>query len=85
MSTTELRPGPRRAAPTRPGRVHVPCPRPAKSPRRLAGELMTAVAVIVALAVVTGYVDLLIVVVSIIVIVMLHELGHFADGQAGRA
>ncbi len=48
-----------------------------KSPRRLVGELVAALAVIVALAVVTGYVDLLIVVASIIVIVMLHELGHF--------
>jgi membrane-associated protease RseP (regulator of RpoE activity) len=56
---------------------------PAKSPRRLAGELVTAVAVIVALAVVTGYVDLLIVVVSIIVIVMLHELGHFLAAKRG--
>ena len=52
-------------------------------PRRLAGELVAAVAVIVALAVVTGYVDLLIVVVSIIVIVMLHELGHFLTAKRG--
>ena len=44
---------------------------------------MAAVAVIVALAVVTGYVDLLIVVVSIIVIVMLHELGHFLAAKRG--
>ena len=36
-----------------------------------------------ALAVVTGYVDLLIVVVSIIVIVMLHELGHFLAAKRG--
>jgi membrane-associated protease RseP (regulator of RpoE activity) len=49
----------------------------AKTPARLAAELLGAVAVIVALAVATGHVDLLIVVVSIIVIVMLHELGHF--------
>ncbi len=48
-----------------------------KSPRRLAGELLAAIAAIVALAVGTGYTDLLIVVASIIVIVMLHELGHF--------
>ena len=45
---------------------------------------VVALVAIVALAVVTGYVDLLIVVASIIVIVMLHELGHFADGQARR-
>jgi membrane-associated protease RseP (regulator of RpoE activity) len=39
--------------------------------------LIAVLVVLVALAVVTGYVDLLIVVASIIVIVMLHELGHF--------
>lgn len=49
----------------------------AKSPRRLAGELIVAIVAIVALAVTTGYVDLLIVIASIIVIVMVHELGHF--------
>jgi membrane-associated protease RseP (regulator of RpoE activity) len=54
-----------------------------KSPKRLAGELIGAIAVIVALAVVTGYVDLLIVVASIIVIVMLHELGHFLAAKRG--
>ncbi len=54
-----------------------------KSPRRLAAELAIAIVVIVALAVATGYVDLLIVVVSIIVIVMLHELGHFLAAKHG--
>ncbi|MGO8870553.1 MAG: M50 family metallopeptidase [Acidimicrobiales bacterium] len=52
-----------------PGRV--------KSPRRLLGELLAGIVVIVALAVATGNTDLLIVVASIIVIVMVHELGHF--------
>jgi membrane-associated protease RseP (regulator of RpoE activity) len=54
-----------------------------KSPRRLTGELVVALAAIVAVAVVTGYVDLLIVVVSIIVIVMLHEGGHFLAAKRG--
>ncbi|MGH9079923.1 MAG: M50 family metallopeptidase [Acidimicrobiales bacterium] len=54
-----------------------------KSPRRLAGELIGAIAVIVALAVSTGYAALLIVVASIIVIVMVHELGHFLAAKRG--
>ena len=60
-----------------------PGPQPVKSPRRLAGELITAIVVIVALAVATGYTDLLIVVASIIVIVMVHELGHFLAAKRG--
>jgi len=80
MSTTETRTAADgAAAPT----VSAPPRGPEKSPRRLAGELLVAIAVIVALAVVTGYVDLLIVVVSIIVIVMLHELGHFLAAKRG--
>jgi membrane-associated protease RseP (regulator of RpoE activity) len=80
MSTTEIRSTLEGADPPV-GRV--PRPGPEKSPRRLAGELVVAIAAIVALAVVTGYVDLLIVVVSIIVIVMLHELGHFLTAKHG--
>jgi Peptidase family M50 len=60
-----------------------PFPDQVKSPRRLAGELLGAIAVIVALAVATGHADLLIVVVSIIVIVMIHELGHFLAAKRG--
>jgi membrane-associated protease RseP (regulator of RpoE activity) len=75
VSTVDLRPAP---APT-PGPPPPAGGLPAteKSPRRLAAELIAVLVVLVALAVVTGYVDLLIVVASIIVIVMLHELGHF--------
>ncbi len=58
-------------------------PANAKSPRRLAFELIAAIAAVVALAVGTGYTDLLIVVASIIVIVMLHELGHFLAAKRG--
>ena len=60
-----------------------PFPDRVKSPRRLAAELIGAIAVIVALAVATGHADLLIVVVSIIVIVMVHELGHFLAAKRG--
>ncbi len=49
----------------------------------MAAELIAAIAAIVALAVATGYTDLLIVVASIIVIVMLHELGHFVAAKRG--
>jgi len=80
MSTTDTRaPLPPSSVPDAPWSG----PGPVKSPRRLAGELIGAVVVIVALAVATGYVDLLIVVVSIIVIVMLHELGHFLAAKRG--
>ncbi len=80
MSTTETRPVPEDAeAPTEPlGPVGAE-----KSARRLAGELVGAITVIVLLAIFTGYVDLLVVVVSIIVIVMLHELGHFLAAKHG--
>jgi membrane-associated protease RseP (regulator of RpoE activity) len=82
MSTTDLRPPPVLRPPGPP-----PAPAAgagaAKSPRRLALELVGAIAALVALATVTGHLDLLIVVVSIIVIVMLHELGHFAAAKHG--
>jgi membrane-associated protease RseP (regulator of RpoE activity) len=54
-----------------------------KSPRRLAAELIAAVAAIVALSVATGHLYLLVVVVSIIAIVMVHELGHFLAAKHG--
>ena len=80
MSTTETR-TPTAAAPE-------PAPRPSlpervKSPRRSAAELLTAIAVIVALALASGHVDLLIVIASIIVIVMVHELGHLLAAKHG--
>ena len=54
-----------------------------KSPRRLAAELIAAVAVIVTLGAVTGHLDLLLVIVCIIAIVMIHELGHFLAAKHG--
>jgi membrane-associated protease RseP (regulator of RpoE activity) len=69
-------------APAPPGGPDIP-PDRVKSPARLALELLTAIAVIVGLSVVTGHIDLLIVIVSIIVIVMVHELGHFLAAKRG--
>jgi membrane-associated protease RseP (regulator of RpoE activity) len=80
VSVTEARPAPGGAD----GRTEQETPVGTdKSPRRLVVELVGAIVVLVALAVVTGYVDLLIVVASIIVIVMLHELGHFLAAKHG--
>jgi membrane-associated protease RseP (regulator of RpoE activity) len=73
VSITETR---RTDEPLDPG-AGPPRPVPAKTPGRSAAELLIGIAVIVALAVATGYTDLLLVIVSIIVIVMIHELGHF--------
>jgi membrane-associated protease RseP (regulator of RpoE activity) len=73
MSITQTR---RTDVPVDPG-ARGDWPVPAKTPRRSAAELLIALAAIVALAVATGYTDLLLVIVSIIVIVMVHELGHF--------
>jgi membrane-associated protease RseP (regulator of RpoE activity) len=61
-----------------------PPPSPAdrgKSAKRSALELILALAAITLLAVVTGYTDLLLVIVCIIVIVMVHELGHFLTAK----
>ncbi len=55
-----------------------------KSARRSAVELLVAVAVLVSLAVVSGQGDLLVVIACLIVIVMVHELGHFLAAKHGR-
>src|SRR5208337_3496542 len=55
----------------------------AKSPRRSLIELLVAIAVIVVLAVATGSGDLLIFIASIVVIVMVHELGHYLAAKHG--
>ena len=80
MSVTDtLAPVPVGPVPKPPG---PPAP-PAKSPRRLAGELLGVLAVVIALAATTGHLDLLVVILSIIVIVMVHELGHFLAAKHG--
>jgi membrane-associated protease RseP (regulator of RpoE activity) len=58
-------------------------PERVKSPRRSALELVAVVAAIVALAILTSEVDLLIVIVAIIVMVMIHELGHLLAAKRG--
>jgi membrane-associated protease RseP (regulator of RpoE activity) len=73
VSLTETRPA---GGPPNVG-VDARPPVPAKSPRRLAAELLAGIAAVVALAAGTGHLDLLIVIASIIVIVMVHELGHY--------
>jgi membrane-associated protease RseP (regulator of RpoE activity) len=80
VSTTETRvPAAAGPGPTAPA----PVPDQEKSPRRLAGELIAAIVAIVALAVTTRHTALLLVVVSIIAIVMIHELGHFLAAKHG--
>lgn len=54
-----------------------------KSPRRSAAELVVAAGLIVGVSVAAGLTDLLIVVVCIIVMVMLHELGHLLAAKRG--
>jgi membrane-associated protease RseP (regulator of RpoE activity) len=82
MSTTDVRPPVHDSAGAAPPPIGSG-PGTEKSPRRLAAELVAAVAVIVALAAATGHLDLLLVVVSIIAIVMIHELGHFLAAKHG--
>ncbi len=58
-------------------------PERVKSPGRSALELLVALTVIVALAILSGEVNLLIVIVAIIVMVMVHELGHLLAAKRG--
>ncbi|MDA8276407.1 MAG: site-2 protease family protein [Actinomycetota bacterium] len=57
---------------------------PVTSPRRALVQLVAGVAAAVVLAVATGHVDLLVVVVSLVVMVMVHELGHLLAAKHGR-
>jgi membrane-associated protease RseP (regulator of RpoE activity) len=56
---------------------------PAKSPQRSLAELLVAVAAIVAVSVALGATDLVIVVACIVVMVMVHELGHLLAAKRG--
>ena len=81
MSSLDLRPE-RSAAP--PPGEDVTFTRPAKSQRRSLAELALVVTSVVTLAVVTGHVALLIVVACLIVMIMVHELGHFLAAKHGK-
>jgi membrane-associated protease RseP (regulator of RpoE activity) len=54
---------------------------PGRSSRRSAVELVVGIAFLVALSAATGHLDLLFVIVSLVAIVMLHELGHFVAAK----
>jgi membrane-associated protease RseP (regulator of RpoE activity) len=54
-----------------------------KSPRRAAVELVLVAAAVTLLAVATGWTDLLIVIACLVVMVMLHELGHLLAAKRG--
>jgi membrane-associated protease RseP (regulator of RpoE activity) len=55
-----------------------------KTAARSLVELSLVVAAIVALSIATGQVDLLIVIVCLIVMIMVHELGHFLAAKHGN-
>ncbi len=57
-----------------------PAARP-RSPRQALVQLAVIVAVVVLAAVATGTTDVLVVVLSLVVMIMLHELGHFATAK----
>ena len=59
-------------------------PAMARSPRRALTELAVVVLAVVVAAVATHTTDVLIVVVALIVMIMLHELGHFATAKWSR-
>lgn len=70
------------APPTPPG-DGVPPVGPVKSPRRAAFELLIGAVAVVALFVMTGSGDLLIVIACLIVMIMVHELGHLLAAKRG--
>ena len=55
-----------------------------KSPGRSLAELALVLVGIVALSMVTGQVDLLIVIACLVVMIMVHELGHFLAAKHGH-
>ena len=88
MSTTEKPAGPAgsagSAAPAFPPPGLPPrFPETVKSPRQSAFELVVIVAAIVGLTVVTGTVDIAIIIACIVVIVMVHEFGHLLAAKFG--
>ena len=81
MSTVDLRPTDSGPPPSGPDAGP---PDPAKSARRSLVELGLVIAVVVGLAVATGQVALLVFVVCLIVMIMVHELGHFLAAKRGH-
>ena len=79
MSALDLLPTEAPDDPTPPG----PVPAGGKSARRSLVELALTLAAVVALAVVAGQVALLIVVACLVVMIMVHELGHFLAAKRG--
>jgi membrane-associated protease RseP (regulator of RpoE activity) len=59
-------------------------PEPVKSPRRALAELAAVVLAIVVLAMLTGTTDVVVFAACIIVIVMVHELGHLLAAKHGH-
>jgi membrane-associated protease RseP (regulator of RpoE activity) len=85
MSTTEVRPPAHDGPGPGPGPIF-PAEDPSirvKSPWRSAGELIAAIVLIVIVGASTGHLDLVVVIASIIVIVMMHELGHLLAAKRG--
>jgi membrane-associated protease RseP (regulator of RpoE activity) len=80
MSAIDLRPVDVPPTPPPPDSVTVG----GKSAARSLAELGLAVGAIVALSVVSGQVDLLLVVACLIVMIMVHELGHFLAAKHGH-
>ncbi|HVB93492.1 MAG TPA: site-2 protease family protein [Acidimicrobiales bacterium] len=88
MSTTERSAGTNRPARAAESAAPPPGPPPlfpekVKSPRQSAFELAVVVAAIVALTVLTGTTDIAIILACIVVIVMVHEFGHFLAAKHG--
>ena len=71
------------ASPPRPPVQDPVVPERVKSPQRAVTELVAAVLAIVALALVTGTIDVVIFATCIIVIIMIHELGHLLAAKRG--
>jgi len=81
VSTVDLRPAGRAAAPPPPGDGAAPA---GKSARRSLLELGLVIAAIIGVAVSTGQVALLVFVACLIVMIMVHELGHFLAAKRGH-
>ena len=80
MSTVDVRPDEAPPSPGAPGGPGAP----GKSAARSLVELCAVLAAVVLLAAATGEVALLIVIACLVVMIMVHELGHFLAAKRGR-